>query len=272
MIPNALTAAVRSARRGLRRDVRGLCEALEDGRFLLPLARDAAAPAEGNGRIRPGALTGGAAVSLHHLEGKESGVCLALFTQPEFLPPFENGMEWTTDGGPLRCLAVSGREALTYVKARIEAGEAAALLINPFDEQDLELSAAELKGIVDGAPIPLLGYLGDLPALDDEELWVWDPEPPPPEALREALVRLGSPHGEIRTCEVYGSFNTDRDLEPHLLINVRTAAPQEDYREVAERVLRALARHIPPPGYVRLTFNRDFARKRPEADGQAAKD
>lgn len=272
MVPNALTAAVRSARRGLRRDVRGLCEALEDGRFLLPLARDAASPAEGGGRIRSGPAPAGTTAGLHHLEGREAGVCLALFTQPEFLAPFENEMGWTTDGGPLRCLAVSGLEALTYVKARIEAGEAAALLINPFDEQDLELSAAELKGIVDGAPIPLLGYLGDLPALDDEELWVWDPEPPPPEALREALVRLGSPQGEIRTCEVYGSFNTDRDLEPHLLINVRTAEPQEDYREVAERVLRALARHLPPPGYVRLTFNRDFVKKRPEPDGKAVKD
>lgn len=245
-----LTALVLGARRGLRRDVAALEAALDDTSLLIPLAKSVEGVAEGEAT----ALERGFEIFPHFLADPEGGRYATLFTQPELVEPAARALQWTTDGGELSVCSLPARIACELALGTIDETDVRGLVIDPGQESELMLRRSELASIVAGHPLPLVGYLHDLPPLEDEKVLVADASEPPPPAFLAALDACLAELPDVTARRVERTFNPERDLEPHLTLRL-TAAGDADRRAIAERVIAAVGELVPPPGYIDVLFD-----------------
>jgi len=247
-----LTALVKQARRGLRRDVRAFEAGLDEGELFVALKSHVAGAPEGEAV----ALDRELEIIPHLLADEEGQGYAALFTNPELVAPVAESLGWTTDGRELSVCSLPARVALELALSVIDEVTVRGLVIDPGQDSELMLRRSELASIVSGQPLPLVGYLVDLPPLDDEQMLLAEPSDPPPPALVHALEQFLAAHPEITGHALERTFNPERDLEPHLTL--RLAAPDvADRRALAEQVIGAVGELVPPPGYLDILFDDD---------------
>lgn len=243
----ALQAAVRGARRGFRRDVQALIHALEEGELLVPLARSIA-DAQPDGVP----LTDGLEMQPHLLIDPEDKLWCALFTSQELIEQAADELDWRTDGDAFEYVALPAEVALEMALRVIDEVEILGLVIDPLHDEELVLRRAELASLCSKKAIPLVGYVSQLPEQDFEKTLVAEDGDPPPRALTDALDACVDELGELRGWHLSRTFNPDRDLEPHLTLELVTNTA--DRRRLAERVFTKIEPTLPAPGYVDIVF------------------
>jgi hypothetical protein len=245
-----LTALVEQARRGLRRDVSALVAGLETAELFVALKQPIAGAPEGEDIEFDDDLE----IVPHLLADEEGHGYAALFTHPEIAEPVAQSLGWTTDGEELSLCTLPARVALELALSVIDETRVLGLVIDAGHASELMLRRQELASIASGQAIPLVGYLRDLPPLDDEQVLLAEPSDPPPPALVEALERFLASHPEITAHRLARTFNPERDLEPHLTL--RLSVPGDlDRRALAQAAIDAVGELVPPPGYLDIVFD-----------------
>lgn len=243
-----LTAAVDTARRGFRRDVQVLVDALPEGDLLVPLAEPI--PGATDEGIE---LAEGLELHPHLLPDAEGKLWCALFTRGEFLHPVADALQWSTSNEALQYVAVPAHVAFDMALDAIDEDTVLGLIINVMsDDHELMLRRAELASLVAGKALPLVGYVRDIPEQEFEESLEAEGDPLPP-AFLSALEACVRDIGELEGFTVRRTFNPDRDLEPHPTIEL-TVAPRTDRESLARRIGELVEPHVPEPGYVDIVF------------------
>jgi hypothetical protein len=245
-----LTDLVTQARRGLRRDVAALEAALDDAELYLPLRSPIAGAPEGE----PVALDRALEIVPHLLRDAEGQGYAALFTRPDLVEAVASELGWQTDGGELSVCSLPARIACELSLGVIDEESVFGLVLDAGQASELLLRRTELASIVAGRAVPLVGYLADLPPLDDEQVLLAEPSDPPPPAFVSALERCLAETPEITTHRLARTFNPERDLEPHLTLRLGSA-DGADRRALAARVIGAVGEFVPPPGYIDIVFD-----------------
>ena len=245
-----LTALVLGARRGFRRDVAALEAALDDADLLVPLARAIADVPEGEAVPLDRELE----IMPHFLRDAEGARHVALFTSSELVASSAERLGWTTDGDELGVCALPGRIACQLALELVDEETIMGLVIDAGHPSELVLRRAELASIVRGAPVPLVGYVADIPPQDDEQTLIAEPSDPPPAELSELLAHTLRAMGDVTSHRLVRTFNVERDLEPHLTLRL-AVREGTDRRAVAERVIAAIGEQLPPPGYLDVVFD-----------------
>lgn len=241
-------ALVRRARRGLRRDVAALEAGLDEGELYVPLASGIRGARDGETL----ALDHEVEIVPHFVVDEEGHRFVALFTLPDFVEPIAEALRWQTDGDELGVCRLPGRVACELALSVIDEVDVHGLVIDPGQNGELLLRRSELASIVAGQPVPLVGYLEDLPPLEDEKVLVAEPTELPAgfvAALEHCLARLG----EVRRHRLERTFNPERDLEPHLTLRLAITATA-DRRLIGTQVISAVGELVPPPGYIDVLF------------------
>lgn len=247
-----LTALVRGARRGLRRDVAALEAGLDDSELFVPLARSITGAAEGEAVV----LDREVEIVPHFLVDPEGLRYATLFTKPEHVETVAEPLGWKTDGEELRVCTLPARIACELALSVIDETAVHGLVLDPSEPSELFLRRSELASITAGHPVPLVGYVQELPPLEGEKVLVAEPAEPPPPALVSALVACLAELPDVRRHRLLHTFNPERDLEPHLTLEL-TAPQTADQRAIAERVIDTIGEHVPPPGYIDIVFEDD---------------
>lgn len=247
--PRDLTRAVSTARRGLRRDVRVLVEALDEGELFAPLAAKVSGAVYGEQLDIEDELK----LTPHMLEDPEGKLYCALFTKPELMEPLEEELGWTTDGEPLEYCAIPARAAFDMALQVIDERDVLGLVINPLDDTELMLRRIELASIAQNQPIPLVGYVQQIPLQDSERTLVAEPGEPPPPELILSLERCLAGLPEVTGYTLRSTFNAERDLEPHLTLTLRTRG-STGLDAIAKCIVREIEDKLPPPGYIDVLF------------------
>lgn len=248
-----LTPFILQARRGLRRDVKALADALPRGLFFIPLAKkpdDVRSTGE-----EQAVISTGSPIYAHTLSRPDTGaIADVFFTRKEFMTRFQDEFGWRTDGGPLEYNAMSAKILLELALQHLESGDSACLLVNPFHDSMLELQLNEVKALVKNEPIPLKRYVQELPVQEDERFIVGAPAIRPPKELVDIIHRYVLSHSDLTGYDLFQIFNADRDTETHLALNLfsKSGVPEP---EAAREVHMAIYEKIPAPGYVDIFFN-----------------
>ncbi len=244
-----LTAAVSTARRGLRSDVRVFVDALDAGELFAPLA----AKVEGAVYGEQVEVEDELKLTPHMLIDAEGKLYCALFTRPEMIHPLEEQLGWTTDGQPLEYCAIPARAAFDMALQVMDDEDVLGLVINPMDATELILRRSEVASIAQNQAIPLVGYVEHIPDHGSENTLLAEPADPPPPELVAALETVLAELPEIESYSLQRTFNAERDLEPHLTLTLRTRSTVE--REaLAGRIVTAIQDKLPPPGYIDVLF------------------
>jgi hypothetical protein len=246
----ALTALVEQARRGLRRDVAALEAGLDQGELFVPLRSHIAGAPEGEDM----ALDRELEILPHFLRDEDGRGYAALFSDPELVEKVATSLGWDTDGRELSVCSLPGRVACELSLGVIDEQSVFGLVIDAGHPSELFLRRAELASVVAGTPVPLVGYLGDLPPLDDEQVLLAEPSDPPPPALLEALEQCLATLPAVSAHRLQRTFNPERDLEPHLTLRL-TSLADADRRALAKSVIDAVGELVPPPGYIDILFD-----------------
>jgi hypothetical protein len=254
--PRILTDVVAAARRGLRRDVAVLTSALAQGELLMPLRKDVAGAAEGE-RVE---IDGPLELSPHLISDEEGRHYAVLFTEPELMESVAAGLGWQTDGGELKGCTLPAHLACEMSLDAVDEQTVFGLVVNPGDDSELFLRRSELASIVAGQPLPLVGYLADLPPLEDERILVAEGTGLSPEIASEIEQCLGAQSG-VAGHRVERTFNPERDLEPHPTLTIVLSDDAADRRAIAQAVIASIGERLPPPGYLDILFE--------EAGGEA---
>lgn len=244
-----LTALVRGARRGLRRDVAALEAGLDEAELYVPLARGIQGAEEG-ARLE---LDREVEIVPHFLVDPEGLRYAALFTRAEHVETLAKGLGWQTDGEELRVCTLPARIACELALGVIDETAVHGLVIDAAEPSELFLRRSELASLVAGHPLPLVGYVSELPPLEDEKVLHAEHVVPPPAELVRALDACLAGLPEVTSHELARTFNPERDLEPHLTLELR-AGTAADQKAIAERVIAAIGEHVPPPGYIDIVF------------------
>jgi hypothetical protein len=244
-----LTALVERARRGLRRDVAALEAGLDAGELFVPLSSHVAGAEEG----KDVALDRELEIVPHLLQDEDGRAYATLFSSAALVEKVATSLGWQTDGRELSVCSLPGRVACELSLGVIDEQTVFGLVIDPGHPSELFLRRAELASVVAGAPVPLVGYLSDLPPLDDEQVLLAEPSDPPPPALVEALERCLASLPAVGAHRLQRTFNPERDLEPHLTLRL-TVSADADRRALAESVIDAVGELVPPPGYIDILF------------------
>jgi hypothetical protein len=244
-----LTALVRGARRGLRRDVAAFEAGLDEAELFVPLARSITGAAEGEAVV----LDREVEIVPHFLVDPEGMRYATLFTQPEHLEALAGPLGWTTDGAELRVCTLPARIACELALSVIDETAVHGLVLDPAQPSELFLRRSELASIIAGHPLPLVGYVQELPPLEGEKVLVAEPAEPPPPALVDALNACLGELPDVKGHRLLHTFNPERDLEPHLTLEL-TAGEAADQRAIAEHVIGTIGEHVPPPGYIDIVF------------------
>jgi hypothetical protein len=247
-----LTALVEGARRGFRRDVAALEAALDDGDLFVPLAKKIADVPEGE----PVALDRELEIVPHFLRDAEGAHHVALFTTSELVALSAERLGWTTEDEELGVCALPARIACQLALDLVDETTIVGLVIDAGHPSELMLRRAELASIVRGQPLPLVGYVADIPPEDGERTLVAEPSDPPPRELTVELERCLAELASVTKHRLVRTFNPERDLEPHLTLEL-AVVEGSDRRAIAERVMGAISEHLPPPGYLDVVFADD---------------
>lgn len=242
-----LVNAIKQARRGFRSDVAALLEALEQADLLIPLAEPVAGATAGQRTKIAGELR----LSPHFLPAPEGAQFAALFSSPELLDAMGERLGWRTGAGELEFCAVPGGVALEMASGTLDE-QVQGVVIDAGADSELVLSANEVRQLVTGQAIPLVGYVAAIPD-DQEHTLVAEPGAPPPAELSAALERCLRELPGLSGYELLRTYNPERDLEPHLTLKLMTRGTV-DHRQVANHVFNAIGPHLPPPGYIDIVF------------------
>jgi len=252
------TPAVVAAHRGLRRDVEALIGALEKAPLLVPLARR-----------MPDSLPGitqevGTELSLspHLLFDDQRLGYVAVFTRADLVERATDRVGWTTDDGPLEFCTLPAFIVLEMAVALLEDRRMGGLLLNPFDESELLLRRPEVASLAQRRALPLVGYVADIPHGDDEERLIAEMESPPAAALTSAIEAVLARTQGTAGYSLYRTFNAERDIEPHLTLNVLVEDDDLDRTALAQALARSVEGELPPPGYIDILFNDPLLRPR----------
>jgi hypothetical protein len=178
---------------------------------------------------------------------------VALFTTSELVADSAERMGWTTEGEDLGVCALPARIACELALELVDETSVVGLVIDAGHPSELVLRRVELASIVRGQPLPLVGYVADIPSEDGERTLIAEPSDPPPPKLTEELERCIAELPAVTRHRLVRTFNPERDLEPHLTLEL-AVANGTDRRALAERVVNAVADHLPPPGYLDVVF------------------
>ncbi len=245
-----LTEAVRTARRGFRRDLEMLVQLLDGGRIFVPLAK----PIEGAEDGQEIEVDEGFSLSPHMLVDDEEHLYAVLFTRPEMLEPVIDALDWDTDGAPLEFATVPARVGLEMAHDAIDEEQVVGLVLNAMDDTELLLRREELASILAGKAIPLVGYVTDIPEQEFEETLVADTPADP--ALLSAVENCVRDLDGVTGFELLQTFNAERDREPHATLRIRTTRPEADWAALAETIVAGVKEHVPPPGYIDVVFQK----------------
>jgi len=244
-----LVSAVKQARRGFRRDVAALLEALEQADLLIPLAESVAGATTGERTKIQGELR----LQPHFLPTPEGPRFAALFTSAPVLDAMGKRLGWQTGLGELEFCSVPGGVALEMASGTLDE-HVHGVVIDAGADSELVLTAAEVKQLVTGQAIPLVGYVAAIPD-DHEQTLTAEPGAPPSAelvaALEQCIVELSN---ELEGYELLRTFNPERDLEPHPTIKLKPKPGKVDHQHLAKHVFNAVGPHLPPPGYVDIVF------------------
>jgi SseB protein N-terminal domain len=243
-----LASAVKQARRGFRRDVKALLEALEQADLLIPLSEPVSGATTGERTKIQGELR----LQPHFLPTPEGPMFAALFTSAPLLDAIGGQLGWRTGGGELEFCQIPGGVALEMAGGTLDE-HVQGVVIDAGADSELVLTAAEVRQLVTGQAIPLVGYVAAIPD-DHERTLVAEPGAPPPAELTSALDRCVSELPELVGYELTRTFNPERDLEPHPTVKLRTSKADVDHQHLAKHVFNAVGPHLPPPGYVDIVF------------------
>lgn len=243
-----LTTAVKQARRGFRRDVKALIEALEQADLLIPLSQPVAGASTGERTKVQGELR----LEPHFLRTPEGPSFAALFTTPALLDAMGSQLGWSTGGGELEFCQIPGGVALEMASGTLDEN-VQGVVIDAGAESELVLTAAEVRQLVTGQAIPLVGYVAAIPD-DHEQTIVAEAGTAPAPELTAALERCLSELPELAGYQLLRTYNPERDLEPHPTIKLTPKGDEVDYQHLAKHVFNAVSPHLPPPGYVDIVF------------------
>lgn len=244
-----LTALVREARTGLRSRVAALESALDEGALYLPLAREIEGAAVGE--VAP---LDREFEAVPHFLGDEAGRAVAvLFTTPDMLQAVGDDLDWTTDGGDLSYCTLPARVACRMALDVIDEQQVLGLLLDAGHDSELFLTRRELASIVAGQPLPLVGYVRELPPLEGEKVLVAEERASLPDAFRDALERCLASLPSVTGHAVSRTMNPERDLEPHLTLSLSAAAGASK-ADITRTVIEAIGELVPPPGYIDIVF------------------
>jgi hypothetical protein len=240
-----VTTAVAAARRGFKRDVAALILTIRTARLLVPLAKRIANVPVGQEQEVGEELS----LSPHLLFDDERWGYVAAFTENRLVARATDEIGWTTDDGPLEYCALPGQVVLELALGLADDDRIAGLLINPLDKTELVLRRHEVASIAQGRALPLVGYVGEIPFEPNEDM-----EGGPPDEVVRAIesVLKGS---SLTTYALKRTFNAERDLEPHLTLNLVGAGETMDRAGVAEKLAAALDGLLPAPGYIDILFD-----------------
>jgi hypothetical protein len=243
-----LTDALERARSGLRRDVAALLESFEGQELLVPIAKNVADVPDGEQVELEQELK----LSPHLLPDASGEPFAALFSHTDPLEPIVDALGWTTEGEPLKVCRLPARVALEVAQNLLGDSRVRGLVIDPGAPSELGLTRAELTSLLAGRPIPLLGYVENIPEELDRTLIAEAGDPPPP-GLVSALDAWLAATDAVSGYRLDRTFNPDRDLEPHLTLTLQVSA-DADRRELFQGVTSAVANELPPPGYLDVLF------------------
>ena len=243
-----LVSAVKQARRGFKRDVAALLEALETSDLLIPLAQPVTGATTGERTKIQGELR----LTPHFLPTPEGPMFAALFTSAPLLDAIAAQLRWQTAGGELEFCVVPGGVALEMASGTLDEN-VHGVVIDAGADSELVLTADEVRRMVTGQAIPLVGYVAAIPDDHDKTL-IAEAGAMPSAELNAALERCLAELPELVGYELLRTFNPERDLEPHPTLKLKTKPGEVDYQHLAKHVFNAVSPHLPPPGYVDIVF------------------
>ncbi|HTA94311.1 MAG TPA: SseB family protein [Polyangiaceae bacterium] len=248
-----LTPFVKSAQRGLRRDVQALLDKLPHGELFIPLARNIEGAADGQ-RLD---IDGGEVKLVPHMLLDEDGNhYAALFTHPELIGPMERQLGWKTDDGALKFCTVPALFALDMALEVVDDEHVLGLVLNAGSEFELALRREELASITNGKAIPLVGYVAQLEPDENEQTLIAEGGEPPSPALTAAIEGCLLALPMVEGYALLRTFNAERDLEPHPTLKLATRAEESELPGIARQMIDAIGKHLPPPGYIDIVFER----------------
>jgi hypothetical protein len=248
-----LTALVKAARRGLRRDVRALLDRLPQGQLFIPLARNIEGMSDGK-RLDIG--DGEVKLVPHMLLDEEGNHYAALFTHPELMGTMERQLGWKTDDGALKFCTVPALFALDMALEVVDDEHVLGLVLNAGSDSELALRRSELSSMTHDKAIPLVGYVAALAPDEDEQTLIAEGGEPPAPALTQAIEACLAQLPIVQSYALLRTFNAERDLEPHPTLKLATAADESALSDIARQMIDAIGKHLPPPGYIDIVFDR----------------
>jgi SseB protein N-terminal domain len=248
-----LTPFVQGAQRGLRRDVQALLDHLAQGELFIPLARNIAGTTDGQ---RLDIDDGEVKLVPHMLLDEDGNHFAALFTHPALMEPMERQLDWKTDDGDLKFCTVPALFALDMALEVVDDVHVLGLVLNAGSQFELALRREELASLTNGKAIPLVGYVQALPPDESEETLVAAGGEPASPELTEAIERCLKETPVVEGYALIRTFNAERDLEPHPTLKLATLAPESELQGIANKMIEAIGKHLPPPGYIDIVFDR----------------
>jgi hypothetical protein len=110
--------------------------------------------------------------------------------------------------------------------------------------------------LTNGKAIPLVGYVAALAPDESEQTLIAEGGEPPSTALTEAIERCLAELPVVDGYVLLRTFNSERDLEPHPTLKLATKADESELQAIADKMSEAIVKHLPPPGYIDIVFDR----------------
>jgi len=245
-----LTSAVTRARRGFRRDVLALIEAVPEGRLVVPLMKRMENVAVGVETELGDELS----LAPHLLFDEEGQAFLPVFTRADLVEAAATQVDLKTDGGELEYCTLPANVVLEIALEIVDGTRVLGMLVNPFHESELILKRHELAGVVQRKAVPLVGYVAEIPLSEGEERLIAKLDGPPPRSLLDAIEGVLGRRKDPPAYGLHRTFSPERDLEPHLTLNLVARGKDPD-PELAAELGAALDGKLPPPGYIDIVWN-----------------
>lgn len=244
-----LTSAVARARRGFRRDVLALIEAVPQGRLVVPLMKrmeDVAVGVETE-------LGDELSLAPHLLFDENGSAFLPVFTRADLVEAAASRVDLRTEGGELEYCTLPASVVLEVALEIVDGARVEGLLVNPFHDSELILKRHELASIVQRKALPLVGYVAEIPLAEGEERLIAKLDGPVPQSILDAVEEVLGRRVEPPRYGLHRTFSPERDLEPHLTLNLVTAGAPDP--GLALELGAALEGKLPPPGYIDIVWN-----------------
>jgi type III secretion system (T3SS) SseB-like protein len=247
----SLADALRRAQSGYRSDVSNLVEQLRRSNLYAPLEAGANLPET------PTTLTSGTPLRLHNVRSGDGSAWLPLFSSVDTLRHAGTRHGWTTDGGPLRFVSFRWDDAIAGMFRQVVTSSGnAGVVFDWGSASELALNAGEVISIADGTVIPLVGYAANQPTRGNEEVFVGEPATAPPPELVDAVRSALAGEEDVRSYALRQFYMPERDVMPHLVLDIECSAPEPQRQRIAQRVGQAVEQiRLDPPGYMDIMFN-----------------